>query len=116
VPQQVVKIQREEKVDYEAIGRVAPQTASPPNSAEAAIAARLRPIDASTPVTRFAPASSTNYAVVATQTLPPYTASTRSSEQIGIRATDLSPGAYGGYSTPLPPANVATNPLQTLWR
>jgi len=92
VPQQVVKIQREEKVDYEAIGRVAPQQATPPNSApstEAAIAARLRPIDS---------------------------ASTRSIDQAGLRATDLNAGGYGGYSTPLPPVGVAANPLQTFWR
>jgi hypothetical protein len=119
VPQQVVKIQREEKVDYEAVGRVAPQQAMPPNSAqsaEAALAARLRPIDPSTPISPFSAPGSTNYSMVASQTLPPYSGSSRSTEQTGMRATDLSTGGYGGYSTPLPPVGIATNPLQTLWR
>lgn len=119
VPQQVVKIQREEKVDYEAVGRVAPQQAMPPNSAqsaEAALAARLRPIDAATPIAPFSAIGSTNYPMVASQTLPPYPGSSRSSEQTGMRAIDLTAGSYGGYATPLPPVGIATNPLQTLWR
>lgn len=119
VPQQVVKIQREEKVDYEAVGRVAPQPAAPPNSAqsaEAALAARLRPIDASTPIAPFSATGSTQYPMVASQTLPPYTGSSRSSEQTGLRATDLNSSGNGGYATPLPPVGIATNPLQPLWR
>ncbi|HBJ35546.1 MAG TPA: hypothetical protein DDZ51_12515 [Planctomycetaceae bacterium] len=119
VPQQVVKIQREEKIDYEAVGRVAPQQSMPPNSgqsAEAALAARLRPLDASTPISPFSATGSTNYPMVASQTLPPYSGSSRSSEQTGLRATDLNSGGSGGYSAPLPPTGIATNPLQTLWR
>jgi hypothetical protein len=119
VPQKVVKIQREEKVDYEAVGRVAPQQSMPPNSAQSAdsaLAARLRPIDAATPIAPFSATGSANYPMVASQTLPPYQGSTRSSDQTGMRATDLNAGNYGGYSTGLPPVGIATNPMQTLWR
>jgi len=119
VPQQVVKIQREEKVDYEAVGRVAPQQATPPNSgqsAEAAIAARLRPIGSATPIAPYMGNASASYPIVAARTLPPNSASSRSSDQSGLRATDLNSGGYGGYSTPLPPVGVAANPLQTFWR
>ncbi len=42
VPQQIVRMQREDKVDYEPVGRIAPQP-SPPGVSEA-IAARLRPL------------------------------------------------------------------------
>jgi hypothetical protein len=119
VPQQVVKIQREEKIDYEAVGRMPPQQAVPPNSAlsaEAALAARLRPIDSATPIVPFSATGSTSYPMVASQTLPPYSGSSRSSDQTAMPATELSPGGYGGYSAPLPPVGIATNPLQTLWR
>lgn len=119
VPQQVVKIQREEKVDYEAVGRVAPQQAMPPNagqSAEASLAARLRPIDAATPIAPLSATGSTIYPMVASQTLPPYPGSSRSSDQTGMRATDLNSGGYSGFATPLPPVGIATNPLQSLWR
>lgn len=107
VPQQIVKIQREEKVDYEAVGRVAPQLATPPGSAEAAIAARLRPLDSSTAV---APISSL-------ATLPPAgDATRRSNDQLGIRATELYPANSGGYSSALPPVGVARTPYVPLYR
>lgn len=119
VPQQVVRMQREQKVDYEAVGRVAPQQATPPNSVqstEAAIVARLRPIDAATPFAPFSGNPSTSYPIVASGTLPPPPASTRSSDQTGLRATELNSGGYGVYSTPSPSVGVATNPPQTFWR
>lgn len=118
VPRQVVKIQREEKLDYEPVGRV-PQQATPPNSAqsaEAALAARLRPLDPATPIAPLNSNASTSYPAVASRTLPPYSGSSRSSDQTVLRATELNAGGYGGYSTPLPPVGIATNPLQTLWR
>jgi hypothetical protein len=117
VPQQVVKIQREEKVDYEPVGRVAPQQAAPPNSGmtpEAALAARLRPIDSMTPIAPLSGFGPVGHPVIASQTLPPNSGSSRSSDQIGIRATDLN--GNGGFSTPLPATGIATNPLQRMWR
>lgn len=105
VPKQIVKIQREEKEYLEAVGRVAPQEATPPNSAESAIAARLRPLD-----------SSTRIATVAASSRPLGGASRRSNDQLGMRATELSPSHAGGYSTTLPPANVARAPYTPLWR
>lgn len=107
VPQQIVKIQREEKVDYEPVGRIAPQEATPPNSTEAAIAARLRPLDSTA---RVAPIST----VAATG--PIGDATRRSNDQLGIRATELYPTSPGGYSTTLPPVGVARTPYLPLYR
>jgi hypothetical protein len=109
VPQQIVKIQREEKEYLEAVGRVAPPMATPPNSAEAAIAARLRPLDGSTAV---APISSI------TTLAPVGDATRRSNDQLGLRATELHPGYSGGYSVPLPPpsAGIAITPYVPIWR
>ncbi len=112
VPRQIVRIQREEKVDLEPVGRVAPQQAQPPASTESAIAARLRPIDPNTRISPYATASA----------MPGGTseigAARRNSLQSGIRANDLYPSSPGGYSMPLPPATlpVAGLPFAPLWR
>lgn len=108
VPQQVVKIQREEKVDLEPVGRVAPQEATPPNSAEAAIAARLRPLDSTTYVNPIS--------TVAATSGPVGGATRRSNDQLGIRATELYPAYPGGYSTTLPPVGVARTPFVPIYR
>lgn len=107
VPRQVVKIQREEKVDYEPVGRVAPPEATPPNSAESAIAARLRPLDRSTAIAPIATVASS---------VPVGGTTSRSNDQLGMRATELQPSYSGGYATPLPPAGVARSPYVPLWR
>lgn len=117
VPQQVVKIQREERIDYEPVGRVAPQQAVPPNasmSPEAALAARLRPIDSTTPIAPLSGFGPVGHPVLATQTLPPPAASTRSSDQIGMRATDLH--ANGGYQVSPAQVGVAGSPIERMWR
>ncbi|NNE01462.1 MAG: hypothetical protein HKN47_29465 [Pirellulaceae bacterium] len=45
VPQRIVRIEREDKVDFEPVGRVAaPQQATPPSNVSEAIASRLRPL------------------------------------------------------------------------
>lgn len=110
IPQQVVRIQREEKTDYEPVGRVAvPQQATPPNSPDAAIAARLRPLDSNTrfqPLNQFsqpAGAYANNF--------------NRNEYQGGMRASELTPSPV--YSSPLPPASssgVAGLPIPTMWR
>lgn len=107
VPKQIVKIQREEKVDYEAVGRVA----NPPNSADTSIASRLRPLDQSTPI---APLGST-YA--STASYPNDNFAGRSNDQTGLRATELAPSG-GVHVTPLPPPSVgiATSPYLPIWR
>jgi hypothetical protein len=108
VPQQVVRIQREEKIDYEPVGRVAPQVSQPPGSVDAAIAARLRPLDSSAPIVPYGAAPGGSVGSIASS-------STRSSDQVGLRATELQPN---GYSLPLPPATggVARSPMTPIWR
>jgi len=114
VPQQVVKIQREEKVDYEPIGRVAPSQATPPNSADAALAARLRPLNSGAAV---APLPAGGYSSGPALASSFGEAARRSSDQVGLRATDLQSSGYSS-TLPLPPApiGVARTPLMPLWR
>jgi hypothetical protein len=108
VPRQIVKIEREEKEFYEPVGRVTPPEATPPGTVESAIAARLRPLDRSTQISPIA--------TVAAASSPLGAGSGRSNDQLGLRATELQPVYSGGYSTTLPPANVARTPYQPLWR
>lgn len=93
IPKQVVRMQREEKVDYRIVGRVAPNSTT---STTASIASRLRPID---PGTRFTPTSSAPRIAAQPQ---------RSTSQGGIPATTLSPqmgvqGAPAPATLPAPP-------------
>lgn len=108
VPQQVVRIQREEKVDYEPVGRVTPHPSQPPGSVDSAIAARLRPLDSSAPIVPYGATPDGSVGTIAA-------ASNRSSDQVGLRATELQPS---GYSLPLPPATsgMARSPLMPIWR
>jgi len=113
VPQQIVRIQREEKIDYEPIGRSGSTGAAPPNSASnAEIAARLRPLDPGTKIEPLyaAPAVSSSYAAT----------SMRNDYRNGMRANDLTRQAQPAYSMPLPPGNlgigVAGNPMPSAWR
>ena len=46
VPQRIVSMKREEKVDYEAVGRIAPPAQATPPSISTQIASRLRPLNA----------------------------------------------------------------------
>ncbi|MGV3482929.1 MAG: hypothetical protein ACO1RT_00780 [Planctomycetaceae bacterium] len=108
VPQQVVRFQREEKTDYVPVGKVAPQHATPPNSAESAIASRLRPLDANT---RVEPLYGSSQLASGTSSSGPY--------QGGMRANELYPSTTV-YGTPLPPVSTGTGiaglPLPTVWR
>jgi hypothetical protein len=112
VPQQIVRIQREEKTDFEPVGKVATQQqATPPNSSEAAIASRLRPMDSNT---QFVPlyGNSQLVAVIANN-------QSRNTYQSGMRPNELYPAPSSVYSAPLPPAGsngVAGLPLPPVWR
>jgi hypothetical protein len=116
VPRQIVRMEREQKVDFEPIGRVAPPTASHPNSD---IAARLRPLDANQriepiggPMTA-APVTS----IASTYTAPRIAAGTvgrmtsdptqRSLSQIGLRAQELLPSTGTPQSQAFTPS-IAT--------
>jgi len=129
IPKRLVRIEREQQVDYEPVGRVAPSSPVSPNPSSA-IAARLRPMESGT---RIEPLSSTG-AYAATTVMPsPMIASTagsvgrmtsdppqRSPSQGGLRGQDLAPGASIGYGQALPPVNGATGvvglPAMSVWR
>lgn len=96
VPKQVVRMQREQKVDYEPVGRVVPPESNPPG-ASSAIASRLRPLGANDRVEAF---SQPNTRIAANGFAAPRIASStvsrvtsepppRSNHQGGLRATDL---------------------------
>ena len=129
IPHRIVRMEREQKVEYEAIGRVEPQQSSP-NAASEAIASRFQPLD---PNTRIQPLSGTtnlpagNFGTTVYQNVP-QVASTlgrmtsdpprRSTNQSGIRTTELYPSVPSGYGQALPPASsgMAALPGFSLWR
>ncbi|WP_231612198.1 hypothetical protein [Novipirellula galeiformis] len=132
VPQRLVRMEREQKVDYEVVGRVAPQQTPATSNAEA-IASRLRPLDSNTRVEAFKapviPAPATQIAQGPAVYAPPRIAASslgrmtsdpprRSTSQVGLRTNELYPAPNGGYSGALPPATtgVAALPALPLWR
>ncbi len=131
VPHRIVRIEREQKVEYEAVGEAVPQQANP-NSPSAEIASRLQPLAANTqiqPLNRMASLPTTN-AGAYPQGVPQIAASTvgrmtsdpprRSTSQGGLRTTELYPTAPSVYGSALPPVNgtlgTATRPGFFLWR
>lgn len=90
VPKQIVRMQRQEKVELEPVGRVAPT--QPSNlSATGSIASRLRPLNSNETITptgnaRFRIASSSVGRTTSDQP-------SRSSNQSGMRAITLSPSS-----------------------
>ncbi len=114
IPTQIVRMQREVKEEMEPVGRVAPPAqTTPPNSPEAAIAARLRPLPANTQVQPMPGNSGTTVASNYAAGLP-----TRNAVQSGLRANDLTPAATPNYSMPLPPASGGSGiaGLPAMWR
>ena len=147
VPQKLVRMTREQKTDYEVVGRVAPpatrQPTTTPSSIPEAVASRLRPLAANTPVQpigqnnigsagrTFNVGGVNSYGVNtvpqvastrATSTLGRMTSDPprRGISQSGMRTTDLYPTNPTGYGQSLPPATtgggVATLPGWTLFR
>jgi hypothetical protein len=102
VPQQVVRIEREQKVDYEPVGRVSPQQQASPPGADSAIASRLRPLNSSTRVESFGQPSQFASTVGRMTSDPPR----RSTGQGGLRPTNLYPGALGVQGQALPPVGA----------
>ncbi len=124
VPQRIVRMQRDQKVEYEPVGRVAPQGASPPGASES-IASRLRPLAANTRVipmgqrvTRLA-SSAVASPGIAASTVGRMTSDPprRSPNQSGLRSTNLSPNVRGQA---LPPVSsgmgIATMPTLPFMR
>jgi hypothetical protein len=121
VPRNLVRMQREQKVDYHPVGRIAPGSGSSPSSS---IASRLRPID---PGARIEPIGLT-YIASNALTAPRVAASTagrlasdppqRTASQSGIRATDLGPrgGVQGSTLPPIGTTGIATLPAPPIFR
>ena len=113
VPQRIVRMQRDQQVDYEPVGQVAPQQANPPGPSNA-IASRLRPLDSNTQVVPFGQnrrlASSNAFAAprIAASTVGRLTSDPprRSTGQGGMRPTDLNPVPTGVRGQALPPAST----------
>ena len=123
VPQRLTRIEREQKTEYELVGRVAPPAG--PNRTESsasAIASRLRPLDDAdriAPIGHGATPGSGSTPVGNSSRLASGTAPRRSSVRSGaLPATELTPGTGGSYHQPLPPAggSVANLPAPPLWR
>jgi hypothetical protein len=125
IPKSYVRIDREEKTEYEPVGRVAPQQTNP-SGASSGIASRLRPMSSGTQIEplntpRFY--SSQNPMIASASgsagrmtSDPPQ----RSASQGGLRVTELSPALTPGYGQALPPARSGTGvaglPVMSLWR
>lgn len=124
VPHQEMRMERQQMVDFEPVGRVAPnaspQTTNPAASAAPRtnippeIAARLRPLASNTPVqTNGADRSS------ASNQIPTQIASRvnqRTSLQTGLRATELVPSSSPGYVAPTDTSGIAGLPSMRIWR
>ena len=130
VPHRIVRMEREQKVEYEAVGRVAPQQTNP-NTASEAIASRLQPLAANTqiaPTNRVATLPPSNFGTVVYPPDTPRIASSlgrmtsdpprRSSSQSGLRTSELYPSVPSGYGRALPPTGggMATLPMLQFWR
>lgn len=115
VPQRLTRIAREQKVDFEPVGRVAPQTAvASTSNIDPQIAARLRPMSAGENVT---PMRSTAVYPGAPMVATGTGDTLRSSLNTGMRPTDLVPNTSGVYGTPPgSTTGVAGLPIMSIWR
>jgi len=112
VPQQFVRMQREEKVSYEPVGKFAiSQPATPPDLSQSAIASRLRPLDGNT---RLEPLYGNSAPAGGIAGI----GSPRNDFQAGMRANELYPAPQQGFALPLPPPNVgiAGRPIPAMFR
>ncbi len=100
VPQSIVRIEREQKVDFEPVGRVSPQQVNPPGASEA-IASRLRPLSSDSQIAPFGQSLIATNAVGRMTSDPPR----RTAGQSGIRSTNLYPSSPSVYSQALPPVS-----------
>ncbi|EMI57919.1 hypothetical protein [Rhodopirellula sallentina] len=114
VPQRLTRIEREEQVDFEPVGRVAPPAAqSLASNVAPEIAARLRPLDSGQQIQSL----STTSGVPSSSSL--VKDHNRSSLQSGLRATELAPDASRGYTQPIGmggTTGVAGLSVPRIWR
>lgn len=105
VPTRIVRMQTEQQVDYEPVGRVNQSQLGPPAATDA-LASRLRPLDNSATIQPFG--YSPPMIAASTVSGPYYGASERSAHQEGMRPTDLAPT---GITAPAGSTGVAARPL-----
>lgn len=98
VPTQIVRMQREQKVDFEPVGRVSQQQLGP-SSANDALATRLQPLDNSAAIEPFGQSSAYSPPRLASSTVSSsYVSPDRNDAQGGMRPIDLAPVTSGGVN------------------
>jgi hypothetical protein len=97
-PRRVVRMTREQKVDYEPVGKVGTPQAGP--TATSSIASRLRPLDSGTPIQPLNSGTQIAASTVGRMTSDP---PRRTIGQGGLRATDLYPSGPSIRGQALPP-------------
>ncbi|TWU02032.1 hypothetical protein [Neorhodopirellula pilleata] len=123
VPQQSLRMDRQQQVDFEPVGRVAPnampQTLGPAAAGSVPnvppeIAARLRPLAANSPIQPIR--SGTSIGGVSSVASLASGESPRSSLQTGLRATELVPRSVPSYVAPVDATGIAGLPPMRIWR
>lgn len=99
VPKSVLKIRREELLEYEAVGRIPPEPGHDAATLSQAVATRLKPIASPLGDPRFLPAPA-----LAQPGISGDQVAERSREQVGMRATELQPSRYNPL---LPPSGFS---------
>ncbi|MCG8653425.1 MAG: hypothetical protein MI861_26535 [Pirellulales bacterium] len=122
IPQRVVRMEREQKVDYEPVGRVAPNATSPPGATNS-VASRLRPLSPSTRVVPLNSSLASANLASARISSPRIAASTtgnpsnRSTDQTGMRTKHLVPSPnVRGPALPSASSGIATLPSTSYFR
>ena len=123
VPQQSLRMTSQQQVDFEPVGRVAPNATPPtsnptvPGSAPSVppeIAARLRPLAANPPIEPIHSGrrlgSAPSVSSFASRENP------RSTFQTGLRATELVPRSAARYVAPAETTGIAGLPPMRIWR
>jgi hypothetical protein len=106
VPTRIVKMQREQKVDFEPVGRVNQQNLGP-SAASDALATRLRPLDDPSSIEPFGYSAPR---VASTTITSSYGGPSRSLSQQGMPPTQLTPSTPGPVGLPAS-TGVAASPL-----
>lgn len=110
VPKAVMKIRREEKLEYEAVGRIPPEPGFDAAALSQAVETRLRPIRSPLADPHFLPAPALAQSALGGQVTE------RSQEQIGMRATELHPTRFNPWISGPGFGGVARQPAGTALR
>lgn len=123
VPTRIVRMQREQKIEYEPIGRILPDgpseaTAGTYSGGGDAFAARLQPVDASARIEAIGGPNGYEPPRLASSTVAgPNTSSTRSPAQQGMQPTDLAPTMPAGLNNlPGNGTGIATGRMLPIYR